>query len=172
MWRGGHREVGEIDVRAAHARVVAPQQRQLDDTAISGMGHAPPAPDSLDAASPSITHVPNIKLPFPLASPPWMQPGRGSDATSAPARQRAAPPSAPKVCASPDRQPISDASQYGHISLGPQTFSFVSRQRRWQYVPSASLLQRWRGQDSLGGLHLAGLAASAACFALCYLYVL
>jgi len=61
----------EIDVRAAHARVVCPPLREaVDDSSMIGGGRRN-VPDTLDAASPSITHVPNNKLPHPLGSPPW-----------------------------------------------------------------------------------------------------
>lgn len=61
----------EIDVRAAHARVVGPPPREVvDDASVIGGGRRN-VPDTLDAASPSVTHVPNNKLPHPLGSPPW-----------------------------------------------------------------------------------------------------
>mmetsp|Transcript_12475 Transcript_12475/g.30588 ORF Transcript_12475/g.30588 Transcript_12475/m.30588 type:complete len:165 (-) Transcript_12475:202-696(-) len=152
----------DCDVRAAFARVVAPPPRHgLDDSTMSGSQRPP---DSLAAATPSITHVPNVKLPFPLGSPPWSA-GRAHEGAHATVRPRAMPASAPKVCSSAEQQPIADASQYGRVSLGPQTYSFASRQKRWNYTPPPGLLMRWRGEDA-GGTYMVAigaLVAAAAC---------
>ncbi len=64
----------ECDVRAAHARVFAPSQAQMNATLSTTLG-SPSShranPDFLQAATPSTNSVPNAKHPFPLGSPPW-----------------------------------------------------------------------------------------------------
>ncbi len=56
---------------------------------------------------------------------------------------------APKVCASVEQQPQADAWKYGHVALGPPTYSFASRQRNSYYNPSPTTLIRLNNEERI-----------------------